>query len=68
MPNAVIHDELEVAQRVLTLKEKGYIETINKEKLFIEVNTICVHGDNENALTIACHLQQELAAHGILVQ
>lgn len=49
-PNAVIHDELAVAQRIATLTEKGYLETISKQKLFMAVDTICVHGDNEKAL------------------
>jgi len=59
-PNALISDELEVAQRIMTLKEKGYLETINKEKLFIEVNTICVHGDNKNALEFIKLLRKAL--------
>ena len=49
-PNAVIHDELAVAQRIATLTEKGYITTIGGQKLFMAVDTICVHGDNEKAL------------------
>ena len=59
-PNAVITDELEVAQRIMTLKEKGYLETVNKEKLFIEVNTICVHSDSANALEFIKLLRQAL--------
>ena len=49
-PNAVIHDELEVAQRLATLTDKGYIVTIGGQKLVMAVDTICVHGDNEKAL------------------
>ncbi len=48
--NAVIYDENQVAQRLSTLKEKGYLESINHEKLFIKADTICVHGDNEKAV------------------
>ena len=59
-PNAVITDELEVAQRIMTLKAKGYLETVNKEKLFIEVNTICVHSDSENALDFIKLLRKAL--------
>lgn len=49
-PNAIIKDELEVATRISTLMEKGYLETVTHQKLFIHVDTICVHGDNEKAL------------------
>lgn len=58
--NAVIHDELEVAQRVQTLKERGYILSINKEMLFLKANTICVHGDNENSLEFIKLLKRTL--------
>ncbi len=48
--DAVVHDENQVAQRLSTLKEKGYLESINHKKLFIKADTICVHGDNEKAV------------------
>ena len=58
--DAVIHDELEVASRIGTLKERGYILSINKEKLYIEANTICVHGDNEQAIEFIKLLRKAL--------
>ncbi|APW65327.1 hypothetical protein LPB137_05415 [Poseidonibacter parvus] len=60
MPNAMINDDLELAQRIINLRDRGYIETINKEKLFIEANTICVHGDNKNALGFIKLLKKSL--------
>ena len=60
MPNANIYDELEIAQRIINLRDRGYIESINKEKLFLEANTICVHGDNENALEFIKLLRKAL--------
>jgi 5-oxoprolinase (ATP-hydrolysing) subunit A len=48
--NAVINDELEVVSRIINLKEKGFIQSLNGEKLFLKTDTICVHGDNEKAL------------------
>ena len=48
--NAVIHDELEVASRMQLLKNKGYLLSIDNQKLPLKVDTICVHGDNEKAL------------------
>ncbi len=49
-PNAVIHDELELVSRLVNLKEKNFIQSINGVKLFLKADTICVHGDNENAV------------------
>ena len=59
-PNAVIHDELDVMQRVQILKEKGYFESINSKKLFLKADTICVHGDGENALEFILALNKVL--------
>lgn len=58
--NAVIHDELEVMQRVQILKEKGFMQSINGKKLFLKADTICVHGDGENALAFIMGLQKVL--------
>ena len=57
----VVDYELVVAQRIEILKNKGYIESINKEMLFLEVNTICVHGDNENSLDFIKLLRKALS-------
>lgn len=48
--DALIKDELLVAQRLVTLQEKGYIQSVDGNKLFLSVDSICVHGDNEKAL------------------
>ncbi|QKF81587.1 lactam utilization protein, LamB/YcsF family [Halarcobacter ebronensis] len=58
--NAVITDELEVMQRVKTLRDNGYIESINSKKLYLKADTICVHGDGENALIFIKALQKVL--------
>ena len=48
--NAVIHEELDVIARVINLKDKNFITTINGNKLFLKCDSVCVHGDNEKAL------------------
>jgi len=59
-PNAIINDELEVMQRVKNLKERGYLQSISGEKLFLKADTVCVHGDGENALNFIKALQKVL--------
>lgn len=51
--NAVIHDDLDVLDRLENLKNHGYILSENGNKLFLHVDTVCIHGDNENALEFA---------------
>jgi len=58
--NAVVHDENEVIQRVELLANDGYISSINGNKLFINADTICVHGDGQNALSFIKGLKKVL--------
>jgi UPF0271 protein len=59
--NAIIDNIELVKERVTFLKEKGYINSINNKKLFIQADTICVHGDNEKALEFIKLLKSLLA-------
>ena len=47
--NAVIYDELDIADRIVTLKERGYLNSLNGKKLFLKTDSVCIHGDNEKA-------------------
>ena len=58
--NAVIHDEFEVMDRITLLKENGYLYSINKQRLFLRPHTICVHGDNEQALEFVKNIRKLL--------
>ncbi len=58
--NATIEDEFEVMQRVQTLKENGFFESINGEKLYLRTDTICVHGDGAHALEFIKALRKVL--------
>jgi UPF0271 protein len=52
MEGAVLHSVDEVVQRVKLLKEEGVIMSINGNKLPLQADTLCVHGDNEEALAL----------------
>ena len=59
-PEAMITDELDVMERVRILIANGYINSINGNKLFLNADTICVHGDSDNVLTFIKALQKVL--------
>lgn len=48
--NAIIHEDLDVITRVINLKEKSLVTSVDGHKLFLKCDSICVHGDNEKAL------------------
>jgi len=47
--DSVITDELDILERIETLKDRGYITSINGMKLFLQADTLCIHGDNEKS-------------------
>jgi UPF0271 protein len=55
---AVLESVEEVLKRAKVLKEYGYIESIKGKKLTLQVDTLCVHGDNAQALNIIKALHQ----------
>jgi UPF0271 protein len=58
--NAVFHDIKTILQRVKELNEFGYIRSVSGNKLFLNVDSLCVHGDNEEALNITKSIREYL--------
>lgn len=58
--NAIIHDELDVISRVVNLKDRRFITSVNGERLFLKCDSICVHGDNEKALEFIKSVRKSL--------
>ncbi len=57
---ALLHSVEDILKRVQELVEFGYIRSINGKKLSLKVDTICVHGDNSEALEIAKAIRRYL--------
>ncbi|KLK93336.1 hypothetical protein AA309_09815 [Microvirga vignae] len=64
---SVLHDADAAAERVLrTLQEKAVITTSGK-RIPIEIDTICVHGDEPSAVAMARTVRAKLEANGIII-
>lgn len=63
-PGAVIHDEQQVSQRVLTLLETGAIPAIDGTLLPMTVSSILLHGDTPGALALIARLRSDIVASG----
>lgn len=50
--NAVITDVQQVATRVTQLRQQGTLSSVNGNTLSLKVDTLCVHGDTENAVSL----------------
>jgi UPF0271 protein len=59
-PNSVLHDAEVIKKRIELLQTKGELETIEKEHIKIKADSMCVHGDNEQALNLVKSLREYL--------
>ncbi|WCG35123.1 LamB/YcsF family protein [Companilactobacillus farciminis] len=65
LPNAVIKDPQEVAKRVKLMIENEEIIAVDGTKIPLKPDSICVHGDNQQALNIVSELRATLIDAGI---
>lgn len=66
-PGAVLHDEGEVADRIVKLVAEGKVCAIDGSDIELKAETICVHGDNPEALALVRKIREALEASGIEV-
>lgn len=68
MPGAVITDEARQAEQVLRLVEEGAVIARTGERIAIDAQTICLHGDTPGAAEAAFALKMALQARGIAIE
>lgn len=66
-PGAVLHNFELIAQRMAQLVTQGTLEAIDGSLIRIEAESICVHGDSPDAVTIAQTVRQRLEALGVTI-
>ena len=66
-PGAVIHDAKAAAGRAVTLVESNTILAGDGTVLRVVAQSLCVHGDNPDALPLLRHLRTTLESAGIII-
>ena len=66
-PGAVIHDPEAAADHVLRMVEEQAITSVNGVKVPVRPETVCVHGDNPEAVRLAARVRERLEAAGVTV-
>jgi UPF0271 protein len=66
-PDAFVHDPAEAAGRVLRMLREGKVRAINGVDVPITVETICVHGDNPEAVDFVQKLRERLTRAEITI-
>lgn len=65
LPGAVIHDKDVAIKRVVRMVKEGKVESITGNDVDITVESICIHGDNPEALEFAKNIKEALINEGI---
>jgi 5-oxoprolinase (ATP-hydrolysing) subunit A len=66
-PDALLHDPEEAADRVFGMLRDGNVRAIDGTEVPVEVDTICLHGDNPAAVQFARQLRLALHQMGVVV-
>jgi UPF0271 protein len=66
-PGAVIHDPDAATQHVLRMLDAGAVISTGGKQLKVRIDSICLHGDNPNAVAAARNLRQALERNGVTV-
>ncbi len=64
-PHALLHEEDQVSEHVLRMVTQSQVKTISGNIKKIQADTVCVHGDNENAVNLVNALYNRLKEEGI---
>ena len=64
---AVIHDAGFAADRIIGLLENGFIESVNGNKLKMDIDTVVVHGDTEAAVQMTEAIRLRLENNGVRI-
>jgi 5-oxoprolinase (ATP-hydrolysing) subunit A len=68
LPGAVIHDHDLVAAKVLNFVQEGRVKTIEGPEIELKAETICVHGDNPQALALVKTIRETLKSTGVAIR
>lgn len=66
--NALITNTGQAVEQVLNMVKKKEVLTLDKTTIPIQAETICIHGDNEEALTFVKAIKSRLMAEGITIK
>ena len=67
-PGAVIHDAQAVAQRILRVVTQGSVIAREGTVIPLKADTICVHGDNPEAVALVQTIRDVLTREGVAIE
>jgi UPF0271 protein len=66
--DAIIHDVIAASERAVELARTGHISAVSGERLAIVAESLCVHGDNPDALATVTAARRALEDAGVSIE
>jgi UPF0271 protein len=66
-PGSVLHDAAAAAERVIQTLQDRAVTTVSGKRIPVEIDTICVHGDEPTAVAMARTIRERLEREGVRV-
>jgi UPF0271 protein len=66
-PNAFVHDPVEAADRIVRMLSEGKVRTIDGADVSVLATTVCVHGDNPQAVTFVREVRRRLELEDVMI-
>ena len=67
LPGAMVHDRQTAIERTIRMVKEGVVESIEGKLVPIQADSICVHGDNPDAIGFVKEIRERLLAEGVQV-
>ena len=61
---SVLHNDAEIIDRVIGMVKNKEVKSITGKIIKLDVDTICLHGDNKDSVLLAKKLKEELINSG----
>ena len=66
-PDAFVHDPVEAADRIIRILIEGKVRAVDGTDVSVTGNTVCVHGDNPQAVAFVRKLRERLELEDVLI-
>ena len=67
-PNALITDPEEAKKHVLSMVKNQALNCLSGKKIACEIDSVCIHGDNESSLETAKSIKENLVNNGLVLK
>ena len=67
-PGAVLHDEDDVAARMVRLATEGVVAAVDGTDVRVDAESICLHGDTPGAVAMAAAVRRALEGAGVSIK